>query len=372
MNNESETEDDDLFTLSCAHSDTHSEAPNWNPSGGQSDIHPPPGPGDRNFNSKPPEDSCREDLSGEGGDRLARLRAELTRELRGRSSSCEDGGKCVTQLHMVLPGEEGGARMEGGGAGMEEGGARMEGGGAGMEEGGAGVEGGAHMDKGKRGVTRRHTLGEDGGAWESDVRERGGACVDGGRCVTQVHVVTEEGGAGEPHPHQLTSADREGGVNTTIAPPTYDNLYTSADNLARHMQGHSVEWEGPLQLPTFDLPDGTVFSRPPPPPSNPEEEEEEEEEEVVFPGLFPLSCRCYYGDEEKMKELKEGAELVLTQAVAMIHSSLSEGFSIHLLLHTLSHSPSSLLSIHPTFSLSSFLPPSSLPPSPPPSLPPHR
>jgi hypothetical protein len=137
-------------------------------------------------------------------------------------------------------------------------------------------------------------------------------------------MVIEEGGTGgEPHPHQLTSADREGGVNTTIAPPTYDNLYTSADNLARHMQGHSVEWERPPQLLSFDLPDGTVFSRPPPPPSKPEEEEEEEEE-VVFPGLFPLSCRCYYGDEEKMKELKEGAELVLTQAVAMIHSSLDK------------------------------------------------
>ena len=284
MNSESENEEDDLFTLSNVHSDAQLEVENLSPSGGHTDTNLPPGLGDHNFNGKPPNDGGHEKedgVSGGGGDRLERLRAELMQGLRERDSGCEDRGK--GQLHTVLAGEEGGARM----------------------------------DEEQRGVAQRHAPGEDGGSRESDARELGGACGDG----TRVHTVGEEGRAGEPRPDQWTSPDGDGGANITIAPPAYGDLYTDADDLARHMQSHSEEQQRGMQLPTLDLPDGTVFSRPPPPSST---TEEEEEEEVVFPGLFPLSCRCYYGDEDKMKELKERAELVLTQSVSMIHSSLGE------------------------------------------------
>ena len=76
MNDESENGDDDLFTLSNA------------------DFSPP---GDRNFNGN------QEPLAwaSEDDDTLRRLRAEL------EGSVCEDGGRCVTQVHAVM-GEGGG------------------------------------------------------------------------------------------------------------------------------------------------------------------------------------------------------------------------------------------------------------------------
>ena len=137
-------------------------------------------------------------------------------------------------------------------------------------------------------------------------------CEDGER---------DGGRAGESErrpPHRNSCAPSEG------ATPHYSDVYMNADDLASHLHAHTDEQPPPLPsrnpIPSADLPDGGMLSRPPPL----LDEEEEEEEEVVFLGLPPLSCRGHYGDEEKMRALRESAEPVLAQVVPMIHASLSE------------------------------------------------
>lgn len=226
-------------------------------------------------------------------DKLKMLQDELEQEIKRResSTSCEDGGRLVTCVHKAQ--EEEGADEEGGTCGTP------------VQTGGE--EGGVCEDRG-RWVTQLHT-----------VEVEGGSCEDGGRWVTQVHtLVEEEGGVWNTN---LTASDRDGGADTTTVPaPHYSDLYTDADDLARHLQRHS-EAGKQQQNPSLpvDLPDGNLFSRPPPSP-----DVEVVEEEVVFPGLRPLYCRCDYGNEEKMRELRDRAELVLAQAVPLVHSSLSE------------------------------------------------
>lgn len=233
MNGDSEDEDD-LFTLSTTSSQV------LGPSG-----------------SSPRGQKVGDDVE----DKLAKLRAELERDMWGegevgeeeRGGGCEDGGRCVTQLlHMV---------------GEEEG-----------EERGGGEECG------------------DGGLFVTEEGDGGeGWCVDGGT-LTGLHTLREE--------------DEEDEDETDAAKnqPTEPISLKDSSN------------DTPPQLPPRDVTDGGMFSRPPPPPPT----QEPEEEEVVFRGLVPLSCRCYYGREEEMKALKGTAEPVLTQAVALVHSSLGQ------------------------------------------------
>ena len=182
---------------------------------------------------------------------------------------------------------------------------------------------------GGRFVTQLHNVGEGGGS----------ACGDGGRCVTQLHELRED-------------LDKTG-----PSPTQYSDIYANADDLARHMQQVRE-----LPLPPNDLPDGGLISRPPPP----SEEGNEEEEEVVFPGLVPLSCRCYYSDEEEMKSLKAMSEPVLAQTLAMIHSSLSKtliGDDLSNGCSPFSHLPPSVSPLSPLSPSSPSLSPSLPPPS---------
>lgn len=278
---EGEDEDDDLFLLS---------------DGGNLP------PGDPNFNKDPLKSTHSRDQV-EVDDKLERLRRELEQEIKERSPTCEDGGRLYTCVHEVL--EEGGAYERRGRSVTP---IRTVG-----EEGEASEDGG-------RCVT------DDGGVSENEgLGVEGGVCEDGGKCVTQLLMVREGGvpdgarqSANDSFAHEDNGSGKDKGRDTTTIPtPHYKDLYTDADALARHLQKHK---EKQLSVPQ-DLPDGGMLSRPQPPPPP---VDTEEEEEVVFPGLVPLSCRCYYGDEEKMKELKQNAEAVLTQAVSIIRSSLGE------------------------------------------------
>lgn len=283
-------DDDDLFTLST---DIKSDGPpNKNLKGDHLESKLPPG--GQNFNKNPLEGNHSGGQIFSGDDKLGKLRRELEQEIRERSASCEDGGEFVTCVHAVLE------------------------------------EGGVFENRGWS-VTPIRTIGEERGTCEDGgrcvtqvhvVREEGGACEDGGRCVTQLHMVNEEGiGQDVTAKDSIAKcSDRDKGTTASTIPSPHD-VYTNADVLAMYLQTHKEGQEEKL-MPSQDLPDGAMLSRPIPPPAP--APEPEEEEEVVFPGLVPLFCRCYYGDEEKMKELKDNAGSILTQAISVIHSALSE------------------------------------------------
>ena len=172
--------------------------------------------------------------------------------------------------------------------------------------------------------------------------ERGGRCEDGGMCVTQLlHVVGEEEGeeggeGGECGDGGLfVTEEGDGGEGWCVDGGAFTGLHTLREedeeeedetDAAKNQTTEPISLKDssndtPPQLPPRDVPDGGMFSRPPPPPPT---QEPEEEEVVVFHGLIPLSCRCYYGREEEMKSLKGTAEPVLSQAVALVHSSLGQ------------------------------------------------
>ena len=117
--------------------------------------------------------------------------------------------------------------------------------------------------------------------------------MDGGRCVIQLHTPAEdeEGDNKDNMPTQSDKTTPPQYSETTH--PQFGRVYTDTDGLEEASQA-------PL-LPPQDLTDGGMLSRPHPLP----EEEEEEEEEVMFPGLVPLSCRCYYGNDEE-NEITQG------------------------------------------------------------------
>ena len=176
---------------------------------------------------------------------------------------------------------------------------------------------------------------------EREMRREGeeeeGECEDGGRFMTQLlHVVSEgeEGEEGEGGEQYLNDGKRcvDGGKLTVLGAKKEDETTATAEASPNEA---NLPGAASNNDPPRDVTDGAMFSRPPP---REEREEEEEEEVVVFRGLIPLSCRCYYGREEEMKSLKATAEPVLAQAVALIHSFLGQ-WTLHLVPTSTSNLP---------------------------------
>lgn len=272
MNSESENEDE-LFTLSTSTADTKSQVKYWNPRNGPMDTTSPPG--GQIFNERSPELKAQE---SNVEDKLQMLRAELERGLEEDGDSegfCENGESWVAQVYLVDEGEE-------------------EGEGGDCEDGGQLMTQLLHVVEVKEEGIEDSVCG-DGGKCVTEQHEDGEGCEDGGKFVTKLH-------------HTIAEGDRDRTEGATV--PSMDRPITQTTG--NQQRSHDL---------SHDLPDGGMFSRPNHP-SDTLIEEEEEEEIVVFPGLVPLSCRCYYSNNEEMKSLKATAEPVLTQAIAMIHSSL--------------------------------------------------